>query len=102
MFENFPVICEKAKRGVLGQYLQLTREHGALVPLPMVAVAMGLSKQRVHILVNEDRIASVSIGDRRFVPAVALELFLTEERKVGARSWPAPSLSALVKSALEK
>lgn len=100
-FFDFPVIEEKAKRGVLRQYLALTREHGALVPLPMVAVAAGVSHQRISVLVDQGRLASVAIGDRRYVPAAALEFYLTEERKSG-RPWPQPTRSALLKSALQK
>jgi hypothetical protein len=84
--ELFPVIAEKTpQRGFLARYLDATVEHGALVPMPLVAEALHVSKQRVHQLVSGGQLAFVEIGDRKFVPAAALELFLTEDRRTGVR-----------------
>jgi hypothetical protein len=100
-FFDFPVIAQKAKRpGILSQYLEAQREHGMIVPLSMATVALGLSRQRVHVLVDQGRLASLMIADKCYIPLIALELFLTEERKSGIRKWPAPGLGALVKSTL--
>ena len=91
MFAEFPVTAEKTSRkGFLWRYLELTMEQGALVPLRYVDDALGVSKQRVHQLVAGGRLPLIQIGDRKFVPAAALELFLTEDRKTGvhlSRRW---------------
>jgi hypothetical protein len=89
--ELFPVIAEKTRQlGVLSRYLKASMEHGALVPLPFVAEALKVSKQRVHQLITDGQLAFVEIGDRKFVPAASVELFLTEDRKSGvhvSRRW---------------
>jgi hypothetical protein len=89
--ELFPVIAEKTpRRGFLSRYLEASVEHGALVPMPLVVEALNVSKQRVHQLISGGQLAFVEIGDRKFVPAAALELFLTEDRKTGvhvSRRW---------------
>jgi len=101
-FFDFPVIAEKAKRrGLFAQYLEATEENGPMVPVPMVASALGVSRQRVHVLLNQGRIASVRLCGRDYIPLASLELFLTEERRVGA-PFHDPSLLAIVKSAFEK
>jgi len=101
-FFDFPVIAQKApRRGLFAQYLEATQENGPLVPLPMIASALGVTRQRVHFLLRHGRIASVRICGRDYVPLASLELFLTEERRVGAPLHD-PSLLAIVKSAFEK
>jgi hypothetical protein len=95
-FFDFPVIAEKtAKRGVFAEYVAATREHGPLLQVPMIAAAMKLSRQRVHVLIDQGRIAAQTIGKHRYVPAAALELFLTEERKNGVRYSPPHVLDLL-------
>lgn len=81
---EFPVIAENSgKRSFLRQYIDATREHGPLATQGQIAGAMGVSRQRIHELVNAGRIASVRVGELRYVPCSAYELFLTEERRVG-------------------
>jgi hypothetical protein len=91
LFREFPVTAAKTpRRGFLWRYLELTMDHGALVPLRYVDEALGVSRQRVHQLTSAGRLPVVEIDDRKFVPAAALELFLTEDRKSGvhlSRQW---------------
>lgn len=91
LFREFPVTAEKTpRRGFLLQYLEASAEHGALVPMPLVAEALDVSKQRVHQLVSSGQLVHIAIGDRKFVPASALELFLSEDRRTGvhvSRRW---------------
>jgi hypothetical protein len=75
---------------LLARYVEASIEHGALVPLPFVAEALEVSKQRVDQLISGGQLAFVEIGDRKFVPAAAVELFLTEDRRTGihlSRRW---------------
>src|ERR1035437_2496248 len=99
--ELFAVIAEKVKpRSFLRQYIDATNQHGALAPISMIAAAIGCSRQRVHVLVNDDKLASVAVAGRKYVPASSLELFLTEERKTGVHRTPA-KLSTLLGSAFK-
>jgi len=101
-FFEFPVIAEKANhKGIFGDYMRATREHGQLATVAMIAAAMGVSKQRAHFLIKEGRLATVTVGDKHYVPLAAFELFLTEERKAG-RKFNDPSLLSLVRSLVEK
>lgn len=62
---------EKSKMGKLWEQFEQTRAamqvHGLLVPQPYVAELLGVSRQRVHQLVNEGRLASVLVGNQRMV-----------------------------------
>jgi len=100
--EFFDFIESKAKRGIFRLYLEATREHGHLATVPMIAAALGLSKQRVAFLISQGRIASVRIGAHSYVPLTALELFLSEERRQGRPFKHDPSMLSLLKTAFEK
>lgn len=101
-FFEYPVIQSKPQRGIFRRYMEATREHGHLASVPMIAAALGVSRQRVDVLVNQGRIASVRVGPHTYVPLAALELFLTEERVNGRPLQQAASLGALLKSVFEK
>jgi hypothetical protein len=84
LFPDFPVIDGHAgKRSPVRQIVDATERHGVLLPPWAVIETLGMSKQRVHQLVQAGRIATVEVAGKTFVPAVALELFLSEVRKVG-------------------
>jgi hypothetical protein len=89
--EMFSNIAEKApRRGFLRRYLEVTVQHGALVPLRYVAEALDVSRQRVHQLVASGQLETVDVGDRVFVAANKLEEFVKVERKTGynlSRRW---------------
>ena len=99
--EFFDFIEAKTKkRSIFWQYLEATRKHGNLVTVPMIAAALGMSRQRVSFLIGQGRLAAVQIGPHHYVPLTSFELFLTEERKVGAVARE-PSLLAIVRSAFD-
>lgn len=100
-FTDF-IEAKTKKRSIFWEYLEATREHGNVLTVPMIAAALGLSKQRVAFLIDQGRIASVRIGPHNYVPLTALELFLSEERLKGGRPKHDPSLLAILKSAFEK
>jgi hypothetical protein len=80
----FPVIEQKARRrSALRDYMDALDRHGPLLPRAMVPLVLDVSRQRVKELVDADRIASIVVHGREFVPIAALEMFLAEERKVG-------------------
>jgi hypothetical protein len=99
---DFPVIEQKAKkRSWLRRYIEATQKHGPLATQGQIAAALGVSRQRINELVNDDRIATVDVGDRTFIPCSAYELFLTEERRVG-RPLNDPKLSQILKASFER
>jgi hypothetical protein len=84
LFPGFPVIESRSgKRSPVREIVDATERHGVLLPPWAVVETLGLSRQRVHELVQAGRIATVEVAGKTFVPAVALELFLSEARKVG-------------------
>jgi hypothetical protein len=81
---EFPHIEGKTKkRSTLRQMLDAIERHGPLLPQSMMAGALDLSKQRVSQLIEEGKLASVEVAGKHFIPAAALELYLTEEKKAG-------------------
>ena len=96
--ELFPTLEQKVrKRSFLRQFLDATEIHGLLVPHSMIADALGVSRQRVHQLVDSGRLAEISIEGRHYVPIASFDLFLTEERKSGVHvervGWRAKTLA---------
>jgi excisionase family DNA binding protein len=92
--ELFPTIAEQAARpstaSVLRSYVNESLRHGFLVPIYLAAEALEVSRQRVHQLIHDRQLPAVQCGDRKFIPADALDLFLTEDRKTGihvSRRW---------------
>ena len=82
--ELFPVIATAVKkRSFVVQLLDAAEEHGPLFTQAMVARALELSRQRVGKLVDDRSLESVNVAGHRLIPAAALNLFLTRERKVG-------------------
>lgn len=85
--ELFPVFsAAPAKpRSRVRQFVDATLKHGPLLTPTLVAEALGISRQRVHVLLDEGRIATVEVAGERYVPCSAVELFMTEgkgERRV--------------------
>jgi hypothetical protein len=91
--ELFPVLTERtaaSSASVLAAYIDGSLRHGCLVPIYLAADALDVSRQRVHQLINDGQLPVVQCGSRKFVPADALDLFLTEDRKSGvwvSRRW---------------
>jgi hypothetical protein len=80
----FAQIDDKAgRRSTLRRYIEATMEHGPLVPQTMIAATLGVSKQRVAQFIDQGRLASITIDDRRFVPAASVDVFMTEQRSNG-------------------
>jgi hypothetical protein len=99
---DFPVIDGNvAKRSVLRQFIEATIKHGPLVRQSMAAVALDLHRSRIGQLVDAGRIATVTVGGERYIPASAVELFLTEERKTG-RPLKRATVGALFVAGLKK
>ncbi len=91
-FEMFPVLCGQTKpKSKFRQWLDATDKHGPLLTPVLAAAAAALSRQRIHTLINEGRLATVEVGEHRMVPVAALELFLAEDRPNGAPRKNSPS-----------
>jgi len=82
--ELFPVLQAKTKeRSLLRRYVDATLQHGPLATPAMCAAAIGISRQRIHQLIEQDRIAVVELDGNRYIPTPEFERFLCEERKSG-------------------
>jgi hypothetical protein len=80
----FPVIEERARpRSALREMMDAIETHGPLLPRGYVRLVCDVSRQRIHELIHEGRIATVKVRGREFVPVAALDNFLSEERKAG-------------------
>jgi len=83
--ELFPIFASKVNSvpSRVRQWLMATEKHGPLMTQSLAASALGVTRSRIHQLVNEDRIAVVEVAGERFIPATAVELFMSEKRGVG-------------------
>lgn len=93
---GFPLLEQNVKpKSALRQLVDATNTHGPLATPAMVAAALGVSRQRIHQLIEQGRLATVNVGSERMIPAVALDSYWTDERKNG-RPPKSPQLSKLV------
>lgn len=82
--ELFPVIEDASrKRSGLRVFMDAIERHGPMIERAHIPVVLDVSKQRVHQLVEQGRIATVVVQGRVFVPLASLELYLADERKNG-------------------
>ncbi|SRR6266436_7301178 len=87
--ELFPLLASSTtSRRPFREWFETFMEHGPLMTPKLAAAAMALSRQRIHTLINEGRIATVMVDGERFIPAAAVELFMSEERGSGMRVRP--------------
>lgn len=96
--ELFPNFYPRVKaRSRVRQFIDATFQHGPLLTPSLAAEALGISRQRLHVLINADRIATIDVAGERFVPASAVDLFKAEPARHGGRPWP--SFRSLLKEA---
>jgi hypothetical protein len=81
LFPNVELYAKK--RPVLRQFMDAVEREGPLLPRAMVPYVLDVSRQRIQQLIDEDRIATVMVGEREFVPVAALNAFMADERKGG-------------------
>lgn len=78
---------EKSRLARLWDHFQevraATAEHGVLMPQHYAADLLGVSRQRVHVLVNEGRLVSVDVGGARYVTEASMMAFARSERATG-------------------
>jgi len=80
----FPLVEQRAqKRGFLREFVQAVEKHGPLVFRASVHLILDVSRQRVHQLVEQGRIATVEIRGHQYVPVASLEAYFADERKDG-------------------
>jgi len=58
-------------------------QHGPLLTQVMASNVMQVSRQRVHQLVNDGKLASVEVNGTPMVPVAAVEAWMAEETKAG-------------------
>ena len=83
----FSLLPSRSKSNkIFREWLAAVEKHGPLMTPSMAAAALALSRQRVHMFINENRIATVRVGDERLVPLAALDRFMSQERRNGRPS----------------
>jgi hypothetical protein len=93
----------KVKKGVLEFFRVLretTRREGGLVPYAAAAAILGVSKQRVHDLVNEGTLRPIELYGKNWLSANELESFVKLQRLSG-RPWKEPSIKEQWRASVE-
>lgn len=94
----FPIAEQHApKRSWLRDFMDAVEKHGPLIYRAHVPLVLDVSRSRVHQLIEADRIATVQIRGREYVPVAALEAYWADERKNGR-----PSSSELEERLLQR
>lgn len=96
MFEaaasDFPFVAELPKRekskvvqlwDAIQDMRRIYETEGLLIPQPLAAKLLGLSRQRVHQLGNEGRLMVVTVNDHPFVTENSVLAYAKSERKAG-------------------
>lgn len=95
---------EKGKIGKLWDHLASVKaameKHGVLLPQHYAADLLGISRQRVHVLVNEGRFQVVDIGGCRYVTEDSIVAYAKSARVAG-RPGKAPVAKVTWKIALD-
>jgi hypothetical protein len=109
---DFPFIEDLPKRekskiaslwDTLKEARAATQEHGSLVPINFAAELLGISRQRMHVLLDEGKVTPVQFHNQRFVSEKSLVAWAKSERQVGRPLNPrAPSLKQCLAIAREK
>ncbi len=69
--------------GRFREWLEATKQHGPLMTRTIAAAALAVSRQRVHQLISKGQLATVQVGEYRYVPLAALETFRAMRRSGG-------------------
>jgi hypothetical protein len=69
------------------RFRQLSAKHGGLTSPHFCSVALGVSRQRVHQLMQGGRLPFVEILGRPYVACDHLEAFAAVDRLVGRPGW---------------
>jgi len=97
---EFPFVADLPKRekGKLqtlwdnySEVSSLVKEHGMLIPCAYAAELAGVTKQRIHVLCDQERLKSVHLNSLRFVTEASFLEWMRAEHKNG-RPFKAPSL----------
>ena len=107
---EFPFVADMPKReksrlarlwDTFQQIREATNRHGCLLPQHYAADLLGVSRQRVHVLVNEGRLTSVEVAGVRYVTEDSLLAWATSERDKGGRPPSVPSVRECFSKALK-
>jgi hypothetical protein len=93
----------KVKKGIidaLREFRAVSAREGGLVPYAGAATVLGVSKQRVHDLVNEGTLRAIEQFGKKWLSANELESFVKLQRQSG-RPWREPSIKEQWRAAME-
>lgn len=108
---EFPFVQELPKRersklanlwDVLKEARAATEHHGSLVPPSFAADLLGISRQRLHVLMEEGKLETVTFHGKRFVGENSLVAWAKAERQNGRPVSPtSQSFKACIANARE-
>lgn len=85
-------VREKSKVAKLWDHFQelkaITAEKGILVPPGLVAQLLGVSRQRVHQLIEAGKLEAVLVGDKSFITENSLKAWAEAEHRTGRPPLP--------------
>ena len=102
----FVALLPKREKGRVSRALDLveeltriTEEQGPMIPSPLAAKVLNISRQRMHQLIQDKRIPVVEVQGHHFVTKTALIGFANTERKDGRPISPPTRFTEQVKLA---
>ncbi len=109
-YNEFPFVEQLPKReksklrklwDVIGEMSDLVEKEGMMIPAPMAAKALGISRQRLHVLVQERRLQVILFHGHHYITEKALVEFAKEERKTGRPINPPEKFKDCVRAAFD-
>ena len=100
---SLPAAEKKAFRSIAVQWNELKtfiKESGHLVPISMTPKLAGVSRQRIHDLVEENRLVKKTFGCAVFITEESLMAYINSDRTPGRRALPT-TLSGQIQLARE-
>jgi hypothetical protein len=73
------------KMNEIARFKELSAKHGGLTSAWFAQVALGVSRQRVHQLINDGRLQTYEILGKHLIACDALESFASLDRTSGFR-----------------
>lgn len=83
LFPNIAKEAAKREKSTMRQAWDAVNEHGPLFPPWFATAVLNVSRQRVHQLLEEGKLAYVVVAGKAMIPMASLELYLSEEHKAG-------------------
>jgi len=68
---------------VLAEWREATKKHGCLVPSPLAAKILNISRQRLHVYIQDGRLSTIVVEGHIYVIEKSLLDLANTDRKAG-------------------